>query len=157
MRWSLETLNGEVLTSGEETAKAAPMAVTQVHAFDFADRVSGDNQREVIFIAELWQADQRLALQVATFVPTKHLALTNPAVAAALRSDGGQLMIELTARSLARLVEVSLDGADVIFSDNYFDLSAGRPVTISCPLPAGWTLEQARAALKVQSVYDSYA
>jgi beta-mannosidase len=47
-------------------------------------------------------------------------------VAAILRSDGGQLIVELTARLLARLVELSLDGVDVIFSDNYFDLLAGR-------------------------------
>jgi beta-mannosidase len=121
-----------------------------------ADRLSNDNRRDVIFIAELWQADQRIALQIATFVPTKHLALADPAVAAILRSDGGQLIVELTARSLARLVELSLDGVDVIFNDNYFDLPAGRLVTVSCPLPAGWTLAQARAALKIRSVYDSY-
>ena len=57
----------------------------------------------------------------------------------------------------ARLVELSFDGADVVFSDNYFDLPAGRVVTISCPLPQGWTLAQARAALKIRSVYDSFA
>jgi beta-mannosidase len=65
--------------------------------------------------------------------------------------------LDLTAQSLARLVESSLEGAPVIFSDNYFDLPAGRQVTVSCPLPAGWTLEQARRALKIRSVYDSYA
>lgn len=156
VRWSLETLSGDVLTSGEETVKAAPLAVTPVRTFDFADRVSDDNQRELIFVVELWQGHQRCALQMATFAPTKHLALIDPAVAAILRSDGGPLLVELTARSLARLVELSLDGVDVIFSDNYFDLPAGRTVTISCPLPTGWTLAQAEAALKIRSVYDSY-
>ncbi|CAG0927393.1 hypothetical protein PLCT1_00360, partial [Planctomycetaceae bacterium] len=39
LRWSLETLNGDVLISGEETVKAAPMAVTPVRTLDFADRV----------------------------------------------------------------------------------------------------------------------
>jgi beta-mannosidase len=63
--------------------------------------------------------------------------------------------VTLTSQSLARLVEISLDGADVVFSDNYFDLPAGRPVSVSCPLPGGWTLAQARAALKIRSVYDS--
>jgi beta-mannosidase len=58
---------------------------------------------------------------------------------------------------LARLVELSLDGVDVIFSDNYFDLPAGRSVTVSCPLPAGWTAARAAAALQTRSVYASYA
>jgi len=78
-------------------------------------------------------------------------------VTAHLRSEDGQLIVELASHSLARLVELALEGNDVIFSDNYFDLPAGRIVTVSCPLPAGWTLAQAHAALKVRSVYDSYA
>jgi beta-mannosidase len=51
----------------------------------------------------------------------------------------------------------ALEGEDVVFSDNYFDLPVGRAVTISAALPAGWTLSQAGAALKVRSVYDSFA
>jgi beta-mannosidase len=96
-------------------------------------------------------------MQVATFAPTKHFALKDPVISANLRGDKDQLMMELTSHSLARLLELSLDGSDVIFSDNYFDLPAGRTVTVSCPLPAGWTLAQARAALTIRSVYDSYA
>lgn len=50
----------------------------------------------------------------------------------------------------------SLSGADVVFSDNYFDVPAGRMATVTCPLPSGWTVEQARAALRVRSLYDSF-
>jgi beta-mannosidase len=157
VRWSLETLSGSVLASGQDRVQAAPQAVTQVCTLNFADRLTDDNRRDLIFVTELWQNDRRIALQVAAFVPTKHLALIDPGIAANLRVEDGQLSVELTARSLARLVEVALDGADVIFSDNYFDLPANRVVAISCPLPAGWTLAQAQAALKIRSVYDSYA
>lgn len=135
----------------------APLASTHVRNFDFAGHISDDNRRELIFVAELWQENRRLALKVATFVPTKHLSLTDPAVTAKLRGEKSQLIVELASRSLARLLELSLEGADVTFSDNYFDLPAGRNVTITCPLPAGWTLAQARAALRIRSVYDSYA
>ncbi len=58
--------------------------------------------------------------------------------------------------SLARFVELELEGADVVFSDNYFDLPAGQSLNVTCPLPEGWTLEQARAAVRVRSLYDSY-
>ena len=76
---------------------------------------------------------------------------------AQLSLEGEQLQIELRANSLARLVELSLDGADVVFSDNYFDLTAGRSVTVLCSLPVGWSASQAEAALRVRSVYDSFA
>jgi len=118
VRWSLETLNGDVLTSGEERAQAAPLAVSHVRTLNFADRLTEDNRREVIFVAELWQGDRRLALQVATFVPTKHLSLTSPGVTANLRRDQSNLIVDLTSRSLARLLELSFHDADVSFSDN---------------------------------------
>ena len=157
LRWSLETLAGEVLTTGQEAVQAAPQSAALVSALDFSDRISDANVRELAFIAELHQGGQVLSKQVAFFIPTKHLCLTDPSISVDLRSEGDQLMIELTSRSLARLVECSLEGADVVFSDNYFDLPAGRAVTVSAPLPEGWTLSQMQAAFKVRSVYDSFA
>ncbi|MBK9208290.1 MAG: glycoside hydrolase family 2 protein, partial [Anaerolineales bacterium] len=83
--------------------------------------------------------------------------MSEPSVTAKLHNDGGQLLIDLTSQSLALLVEVSLADADVVFSDNYFNLPAGRTVRVTCPLPAGWTLEQAQKALCLCSVYDSFS
>jgi len=157
IRWSLETIQGKVLATGQEAVNAAPRASTPIRALDFADKVTEDNRRSLIFVAELWQGNQRLALQIATFVPTKHLILEEPVIAATVRSEGNQLVVDVTAQSLARFVEVSLEGADVVLNDNYFDVPAGRKVTVSCPMPTGWTLAQAAAALKTRSVFDSYA
>ena len=157
VRWSLETLDGKVLEANEEFVKAAPFDVTPVRRLDFSSRLDDDVRRGVVFIAELWQDGQTLARQTAFFAPTKHLELAEAQISAQLRLEQGQLRIELTCRSLARLVECALEGTDVVFSDNYFDLPAGRVVRVSAPLPAGWTLSQAQAAFRVRSVYDSYA
>ena len=157
VRWSLETLSGERLASGEEMVEAAPQAATQICGLDFSDLISDDNIRELVFIAELWQGDQLVSRQTAGFAPIKHLTLTEPDVTADLSCDGDQLIIDLTACSLALLVEVSLAGADVVFSDNYFNLPAHRTCQISCPLPAGWTLKRAREAFRLRSVYDSFS
>jgi beta-mannosidase len=157
IRWSLETIGGDVLGSGEEQATVAPLASTHVRTLDFADHITDENRRELVFVAELWQADRRIALQVATFAPSKHLILTEPVITATLRAEHGHLIVELTAESLARFVELSLEGHDVVFSDNYFDLPAGRTVIVTCPMPADWTLAQAQAALKIRSLYDSFA
>lgn len=157
IRWSLETQKGKALASGLEAVKVAPYASTLVRSLDFSEQLTGDRQRELVFVAELLQDGGRVALQVSTFIPTKHLALSDPSVTANLRCEECLLVVDLAAQSLARLVELSLEGVPVIFSDNYFDLPAGREVTVSCPLPAQWSLEQARHALKIRSIYDSYA
>ncbi|HQF71186.1 MAG TPA: glycoside hydrolase family 2 protein, partial [Promineifilum sp.] len=155
-RWSLETLDGAVLAAGEEPVAAAPLATTTVKALDLVAHVTEANRRSLVFVAELWRDEQPVARQTAFFAVTKHLELADPRIAATCAGDGAGLRITLRGRSLARLVEVSLDGADVVFSDNYFDLPAGRAVTVSCPLPAGWDGQRAAAALRVRSVYDSF-
>jgi len=157
VRWSLEKLDGEVLEAGEEPVAAVPLDATLVRCLDFTHCMNDDLHRNVAFVAELMQSEGVLSRQTAFFVPTKHLELTNPAISKLLQVEQGQILIELTSHSLARLVECSLDNADVVFSDNYFDLPAGRTVRITAPLPAGWTESQANAAFKVRSVYDSYA
>lgn len=157
VRWSFETLAGEVLASGEAPVMAAPQAATQVCELDFSGRISDDNIRNLVFIADLYQGNQLVARQTASFAPIKHMSLTDPAVTANLQDEDGQLIVELNSSSLALLVELSLTGADMVFSDNYFNLPAGRTVQISCPLPTGWTLDQARKAFCLRSVYDSYS
>jgi beta-mannosidase len=157
VRWSLETLDGKVLEKGEQAVKAAPFDVTPGCKLDFSSRLTDDLRRDTAFIAELIQDGVVLSRQTAFFLPTKHLALAEPGISTQLRIEDGQVHLELTSRSLARLVEVAFNGADVVFSDNYFDLPAGRAVSISASLPEGWTLPQAEAALKTRSIYDSFA
>jgi len=157
VHWSLEGLDGEVLKTGQEAVSAVPLASTHVCMLDFSGCISDENAREVIFICELWQGDRRVTLSLATFVPNKHLLLTNSTLRTNVQQDGNKLVFKLTSESLARFIELSLDGVDVVFSDNYFDLPAGRTVEVISPLPEGWTVDQARKALRVRALYDSFA
>ncbi len=125
-------------------------------ALDFSGQLDDDLRREVLFTAELHREGKLVSRQTAFFVPTKHLDLKDPQITAQVSLGAGELRIDLLSRSLARLVELALEGADLVFSDNYFDLPAGRALSITAPLPADWTLARAQAALRVRSIYDSY-
>ena len=59
-------------------------------------------------------------------------------------------VVRLRSDTLARWVELSLEGAEPVFDDNYFDLPAGREVAASFELPEGWDLDRARGALRVR-------
>jgi beta-mannosidase len=62
-------------------------------------------------------------------VRNKHLNLVNPQLKAYLREGDGEVVyIQVEARYLARFVELSLDDADAVFSDNYFDVLPGEVV-----------------------------
>jgi len=157
VNWSLESFDGEVLASDQVPVMAAPQSATQVCKLDFSDRITDDNLRRLVFIAELWQGNQFVGRQTAYFAPIKHLSLADPAIAVNLRCQDGEIIAELNSHSLALLVEVSLKEADVVFSDNYFNLPPGRSVQISCPLPTGWSLSKAHKGIRICSVYDSYS
>ena len=156
VHWSLETLVGKRLEQGTENVSAQALAMTCIRALDFSAHINDENRRGVVFIAELWKDGQLLIRQLATFVPNKHLELAAPQIETKATLAGEQLMLQLKSQTLARFVELELEGADVVFSDNYFDLPAGQSFSVSCSLPEGWALEQAEAALRIRSLYDSF-
>ena len=157
VNWSLESFDGEALASGSSVVSASPQSVALVCKLDFSASINSDNQRKVIFIAELMQGDQLVARQAASFAPIKHLELQKPSIKVNQYQHGGTLTIDMESKSLALMVELSLEGRDVVFSDNYFTVPAGRNVQITCPFPKDWNEKQVKEALHVRSVYDSYS
>jgi beta-mannosidase len=154
VHWSLVTLEGQVVESSEELVAVKPLSNQLIGTLTFP--LTLDERRAVLLLAELRQGEQRIAMTVAAFVPNKHLKLTDPRLNVQVEQQGEQATIAVTAQSFARFVEVSVTGADVVFSDNYFDVPAGWTIKVHCPVPAGWTVAQLRDAVSVRSLFDSY-
>lgn len=158
VRWSLETLAGEAVDSDELAVTAAPHADTRIASLDFAARLTPDTERRPALVGELLRGTERVSLSVHPFVPVKHLDLADPRLEVEVTRRGEELIFRLTSRTLARFVELKLVGApETVFSDNYFDLPAGRAAVVTCPLPEEWTESKAREALRVRSLFDSYS
>jgi beta-mannosidase len=159
VRWQLASLSGEVLEEGQVAVDVPALADCKVCGLDFQKQVFGpvDRSRDLVFVADLYQGDALLATCVSPFVPNKHLALAQPGLAVSVKRDGKRAAIQVTAESLARFVELKLVGADVIFTDNYFDVPARRTVTVSCLIPEDWSLTRVKKSLQVQTLYDSFA
>jgi beta-mannosidase len=184
VRWSLERLDGAVVLAGGGAAEALGLATTSVARVPVPDSVF--ERRSLVLVSELLEAGSRRSLVVTPFVPDKHLALRCPKVElsveraadagaadagaadagaseagasrreASRREASGRAVVRLRSDTLARWVELSLEGAEPVFDANYFDLPAGREVAASFELPEGWDLDRARAALRVRSVVDTY-
>ena len=192
VRWSLERLDGAVVSAGGGAAEAPGLTTTFVARVPVPDSLF--ERRSLVLVSELLEAGSSRSLVVTPFVPDKHLALRRPKVELSLEwaSDVGaselameaaseaassmrkaseaaasrrrasrreaseRAVVHLRSDTLARWVELSLDGAEPVFDDNYFDLPAGRDVAASFELPKGWDLDRARAALRVRSVVDTY-
>jgi beta-mannosidase len=159
LRWSLERLSGAVVAAGQEAVEAAPVATTFLPTIGAAAGIGvAESRRDTVLVSELWQpgGEEPLARVVTAFTPDKGLALARPEFEVAVAAEHGRAAVSLTSASLARWVELSLEGADVIFDDNYFDLPSGREVTVGFEPPQGWDIERVRSALRVRSLVDSY-
>ena len=156
VRWSLETLDGEVLREGEETVFVPALEAIQVCALDFSEQVTDANRREVVLVYGLYRDDERLSLGVMPFAPNKHLKLTAPGLSIDVTETETGFAIALSAERLVRFVWLRLEGKDAIFSDNAFDIPAGRSVTVTLPAQEDWRAEDVRDALRVRSLVDSF-
>jgi beta-mannosidase len=154
LKWELITLAGETLKRGRLEVALEPLQSAKVLSLTFD--LPEAQRREVVFFCELWEGENFISRQLAPFVPNKHLDLQDPSLKVEVAPAEEKLAFTVSAQSLARFVQLSLAGADVIFSDNYFDLPAGRAVVVSCPLPQGWTIDQARQAVRVRSLFDTF-
>jgi beta-mannosidase len=166
VRWSLESLGGEVVASGREAVAAGGAATTPVCLVPIADIKGRDFQRGTVLVVELWAhgGPGPAARTVTTFGPDKQLLLARPNIEMSVRAAPGaerqgdfarHAIVSLVSDTLVRGVELAIEGADVIFSDNYFDLPAGRGVEVSFALPTGSSAE--RIDVQVRSVIDTYA
>ena len=157
VRWSLETLDGDVRQSGEESVVADALADTEVIKLDLANELADTDSQRLVLVTELMAGDGVISRSVHPFTPSKHLELGDPDIRTEVAIEGPELVIQLSSRSLARFVELKLEGApDTVFSDNYLDLPAGRVVEVRSQAPSGWSAQQVKEMLQVYSLYDSY-
>ncbi|MCX7670108.1 MAG: glycoside hydrolase family 2 protein, partial [Anaerolineae bacterium] len=135
VRWSLETFAGEAVAVDEERVAVAALSAVPVRRLDFEPLLRKHGRKKLAFVAELWQDQTHMSRQVTLFAPDRAIAWPDAQLVAEVATDphAEELVITVRGQALARFVELALASADVIFSDNYFDLPAGRAVTVSGP------------------------
>ncbi len=156
LSWSLQTVDGRILQSASRDLVVLPLASSPVVDLDLTGILAAQDLRRVVFCCELSVEGSPASSQVVPFVPDKHLELEDPCPEIQVEQSGDRLQVRVKVHSLARFIELRFDRADVVFSDNYFSLPAGSERTVDCPLPPGWTLDQARESLHVRTLFDSY-
>jgi beta-mannosidase len=153
----VETLSGNKLFRAEYPFAVVAQAVTGVCELDCSSFVAGELLREAVLIAELWQNDQLIESKTAFFAPVKHLALTNPKLTTKVEVEAGEVRVTVLSQTMALQVELSFEGIDCVFSDNYFDLPANSSVSVTARLDENISKEALNLLLRVRTIYDSYA
>jgi beta-mannosidase len=154
VHWKLVTLDGKTLDSGFDWVTLEPLETRKVitKVFDLKPKEA----RKMIFVSSLWRGNEWQSTAVASFVPNKHLELSDPKIEAKVSQQDDVGTIVVSAQAHARFVELLVDGLDLVFSDNYFDIPGGSEVIVTTTLPEGVDLHRIIDNLRINSLYQSY-
>jgi len=153
LRWSLESLEGRVIRQGCVKSEAQAESDTTLASLDFSKELTFDTRRRTVLVTELLVDGQSAGFTVTAFVPSKHLELPTARISLSSGRDDQGCFIELSSDRAARYVCIEIPGADVILSDNYFDLPAGRKAVVRVESEVD---SEALAGARAYSLRDSY-
>ena len=92
--------------------------------------LEGRDKRRVVLEAVLLVKGQVVSQNLLYFVPAGELDLAVPCITYRVLPQPGGCALSLSTDKLARNVFLGVEGVEGFFSDNFFDLLPGRPVTV---------------------------
>jgi beta-mannosidase len=157
LRVRLLDFEGRTLTERAEPVRIAPLESRAYLSLPASELLRGRDASRVFLHAELVSGGQTVSSNTHFFRPYKELALPAATITTAVAETRGQLHVTVSADRLARGVRLSAEGVEGSFSDNYFDLVPGRPVTVIFRAPRSPAPADFRARLRARSLADAFA
>ncbi|GLX67197.1 beta-mannosidase [Paenibacillus glycanilyticus] len=155
LEWSLHELDGKLLQSGSETIAIGARSAKLVLSLS-ADQLGDYVPTRTVLLGRLIQHGSELARAEHYYVYTRELELADPEIAIEEAAGSEGTAFVLTAARLAKRVWVQAE-EEGIFTDNFFDLIPGRPVTVQFQQRAADNVQFAPATpgkVTVQSMFN---
>lgn len=156
--WLLRDHASEVCREGVFDVAVAPLSVSAGCEVDFADILHiGDNKRKMYVEYALETDAGRGSEGTFLFCRAKHFSFLDPKLSTRVEDSGDRFVIRMKALAYAKYVELDLTKADGVFSDNYFDLSAGDCKSVEVKketLSKSLTLSDFEGMLTVRSLFN---
>jgi beta-mannosidase len=156
--WKLRDCHSRTLEEGNKEVSIDALSALQCEALEFEDLESDPaRQRDSYLEYALIVEDQTVCCDSVLFVKPKYFEFEDPQIEFQVQDAVEEFEISLTSSAFAKFVELRLEKFDVIFSDNYFHISAGEPRIITIDkqqLPGGTSAKSLVEDLSVRSIYD---
>lgn len=147
--------NGQVLLDQTREVQIPAQSSASYLLLDQSDLAKKGDPRETFLVFDL-EVDGKSVSRNLIFQDVTHNLKLPPApkIETSVTASGQSYQVTLRSTELARNVYVSVGGLDARFSDNYFDLLPGEPVTIT--IKSAGTLDQIKQALKITSLAAAF-
>ncbi len=130
VRISLQTMEFRLLHEEEREVDLAPFSAVKVCEIDYTDLIAG-MENSVFVEAEFFDEDGNIqSTEIDVFVDYKYLNLEGSSISYSVIELADEYVIRMMSGGFAAFVELDLQQADAIFSDNYFHLTSKREKTV---------------------------
>jgi len=153
-------------TLAEETidAELPPMAASEILVRDYRALVNTVELERSCFVTAELSMETSVSKETVLFVAPKHFSFAKPEYSVDVDEKSDHFAIIIKANTFCRFVRVKIPGEDVVFSDNYFDITGKEGVEIKVSkseLKKTYTAQTLKALLKdnagsIVSVGDSF-
>ncbi len=158
VEWKLRNNASQVLLDGKTDFEAAPLSAASVCRTDLTGHIpSGAAERQLYLEYSLTIDGKDISCGTVLFTKAKYFEFLKPDISVAVKEEDDRFVLSLTSKAFAKYVELDMKECDGIFSDNYFDLSAGEARVIELKkesMSGSLSLEELRDRLAVRSIFD---
>ncbi len=147
--------SGKVLSEKTSDVEIAPLTSRVYARLPVAELLGSADPAAVYVCGELSSGGAVISTSRHFFRPYKELRSPRPKVAVEVGGSKGSLEVVVTSDALARAVYLGVDGADVDFDDNFFDVDPGGRVTVRATAH-GMSADELRRRLRVRSLADAF-
>lgn len=160
LSWRLMDAASKALEGGEKAVQIDALSSSECVKLDFSDLLNTKEKKRNAYLEySLTVGDETVSNGTVLFVKSKHFGFLSPEISASISEEADRFVVQVTSKAFAKFTELGLKNADVVFSDNYFDLSAGdlkRIYIDKAKLRKEISLRSLEEQLTVRSLFDTY-
>lgn len=155
VRWQLLGFDGTIHKEGSKQISVQNNSARKVLVLRYKDLIGKVRWKDSALALQLLDENSnRVSRQQCLLVPDKEALLQKPHIKASVQIDGETASLTLCSDRYARYVRAEIDAVEEPLSDNYFDLPAKEPYTVTFPVPAGCTQQSLLDGLRLHSLAD---
>ncbi len=156
VEWKLLDVKSQVVRQGSKEIRARTCTSQNAVQLDFNGFITEANRGDYYVEFKFTAGGNVLTSGTVLFVKPKDFRFEEPGITMETWEDADKFYIKAKSIAFAKGIALDLSDADCIFSDNYFDLSAGEDKILEVEkssLSKKLSLEQFKLQLQVTNVY----
>jgi len=154
LEWTICDFYGNNINGGTYPVSASAVSPARCAVLSYKDILKGHKIEDVVLIVKLINSEKTTDEKSWLLAADKYARLPRASLELECTQEGTLATVIVSSPVYARSVFLEAQGVTAPWSDNFFDIPAGRSVTVTVPLPEGMDAAHLKERIKVKSLAD---